>query len=74
MIDGDDNTTLQLQIDTAEGPRIIPISGQHIITTADGQQFLTGNMKRHHSYHDNASSQPVATEIVFPKFIESLDK
>eukprot|EP00116_Pleurobrachia_bachei_P019224 sb/3479486/ len=39
-MDMNDNSTLHLQIDTAEGPRIIPISGQHVITMADGQQFL----------------------------------
>ncbi|KAL5248044.1 hypothetical protein ACHWQZ_G017272 [Mnemiopsis leidyi] len=44
MLDCDDTTTLQLQIETAEGPRVIPISGQHIITTADGQQFLSGGV------------------------------
>jgi len=44
MLDCDESTTLQLQIETAEGPRVIPISGQHIITTADGQQFLSGGV------------------------------
>ena len=49
MLDCDESTTLQLQIETAEGPRVIPISGQHIITTADGQQFLSG-MFQHSSW------------------------
>ena len=57
MIDADDNTTLQLQIDTAEGPRIIPISGQHIITTADGQQFLTGTVTRRNKRDDEVRLQ-----------------
>eukprot|EP00116_Pleurobrachia_bachei_P006137 sb/3466399/ len=43
-MDMNDNSTLHLQIDTAEGPRIIPISGQHVITMADGQQFLAGGV------------------------------
>ena len=42
-MDMTDNSTLHLQIDTAEGPRIIPISGQHVITMGDGQQFLAGS-------------------------------
>ena len=45
LVDCNESTGLQLQIDTAEGPRTIPISGQHVITTADGQQFLAGTLQ-----------------------------
>jgi len=37
-------TPLQLQVETADGPRVIPLPGQHIITTTDGQQYLTSGI------------------------------